>query len=578
MKKSIAMRLRGPWFFRRIPKLLMLALIVILAALQLAAAATFSVDSTADMPDVSPGDGACATGNLNPLGEPECTLRAAIQESNALPRFPTPQVNLLARTYVLTEGRLQISNSLIITGRGADSTIIDGNKSSSIFLISNPGTNPGTNPIVVNISGVTIQNGDSGISNGAGIFISEGSSLRLANSVVRDNSSRVGGVGIANAGILTLFRSTVRDNRITGGGGGITGTGGGILNTKVAEIIESTISNNQGIRGGGIANSGSLDITNSTVSGNKASVGGGIRNFPSGVVNISFSTITDNEAGLVTGEPMQNRVGGGVANLGQVNIGNTILAGNRDGRTPSDALFSPDCFSVVAFSLTSFRGNLVGTINENCDLQDTISGAPPPFDMVGTEDNPLDPRLGPLANNGGPTRTHALLSDSPAIDQSRDGTSATFFDCLETDQRGLTRPVDGNRDGAADCDIGAFEFGAIPPKIVNNLMSLASKPVTSLSTAPTPDGPAGTFFVTAMFTNTSTIPIRRPFFQVIELSGGNVLLNADSGTGVGAILTPDVGPDRILAPGESVTAEFRIGLQTLSPFTFFVDVMAEPIQ
>jgi hypothetical protein len=232
-----------------------------------------------------------------------------------------------------------------------------------------------------------------------------------------------------------------------------------------ADIIESTISSNQGIRGGGIANSGSLDITNSTISGNKASVGGGIRNFSAGVVNVSFSTITDNEAGLVTGEPAQNRVGGGIANLGQVNIGNTILAGNRDGRTPSDALFAPDCFSVEAFRFTSFRGNLVGIINENCDLRDTIFGAPPPFDMIGTEANPLDPRLLPLANNGGPTQTHALRSDSPAVDEGTGITSATFFDCPATDQRGFTRPVDGDGDGTAECDIGAFEFGAMRPEI-----------------------------------------------------------------------------------------------------------------
>lgn len=200
------------------------------------------------------------------------------------------------------------------------------------------------------------------------------------------------------------------------------------------------------------------------ISGNKASVGGGIRNFRSGVVNVSFSTITDNEAGLVSGEPQQNRVGGGIANLGQVNIGNTILADNRDRRIPSDTLFAPDCFSVEAFRFTSFRGNLVGIINENCDLRDTIFGAPPPFDMIGTEDNPLDPGLLPLANNGGATQTHALRSDSPAVDQGTGVTSATFFDCPATDQRGFTRPVDGDGDGTADCDIGAFEFGAIPSR------------------------------------------------------------------------------------------------------------------
>ena len=84
---------------------------------------------------------------------------------------------------------------------------------------------------------------------------------------------------------------------------------------------------------------------------------------------------------------------------------------------------------------------------------------------------------------------------------------------------------------------------------------------------------------TATFTNTSTSPIRKPFVQVVELSGGNVLINTDSGPGgVGATLTPDLGPDRILACGESITAELRTGLQTQNPFRFLVDLLGEPVR
>jgi hypothetical protein len=82
-----------------------------------------------------------------------------------------------------------------------------------------------------------------------------------------------------------------------------------------------------------------------------------------------------------------------------------------------------------------------------------------------------------------------------------------------------------------------------------------------------------------LFTNTSTLPIRKPFYEVVEISGGNVLINADSGPGgAGATLTLDVGSDQQLTPGESVETEFRIGLQTLNPFTFLVDVMGEPVE
>jgi hypothetical protein len=211
-------------------------------------------------------------------------------------------------------------------------------------------------------------------------------------------------------------------------------------------------------------------------------------------------------------------------------------------------------------------------------VRDTIFGAPPGFDMTGTTAAPLNPLLGPLANNGGPTLTHALLAASPAIDQGTGVTSATFFDCPERDQRSLSRPVDGDGNTIPDCDIGAVEFGAIPPEIVNPLMS-APTLMTSFSAIPTANGPAGTFFITATFTNTSAIAIRKPFFEVTELSGGNVLINASAGPGgVGATLTPDVGADQQLTPAESMSAESRIGLQTAAPFTFLVNVMGEPVE
>ncbi|GJQ59106.1 MAG: hypothetical protein D8M57_04795 [Candidatus Scalindua sp. AMX11] len=108
--------------------------------------------------------------------------------------------------------------------------------------------------------------------------------------------------------------------------------------------------------------------------------------------------------------------------------------------------------------------------------------------------------------------------------------------------------------------------------IVNDLVSL-DKLKKSFSHISVPGGQAGTITITATFTNTSSIPIDKPFLQVITLSGENVLLNADGGAGeVGATLTPDVGNDHILSPGESVTVVFVIGLQTVNSFKLFVDL------
>ena len=137
-----------------------------------------------------------------------------------------------------------------------------------------------------------------------------------------------------------------------------------------------------------------------------------------------------------------------------MNIGNSILAGNRDGRFPSDPLFAPDCFNNEPFTFTSFRGNLLG-INANCNLSDTIFDGTP-FDQVGTSKAPLDPRLNTLFDYGGPTMTHALLLGSPAIDRGTGVTSATFFDCPKTDQRG--GPRGGTGGTGKGCDVGAFEY------------------------------------------------------------------------------------------------------------------------
>jgi len=134
--------------------------------------------------------------------------------------------------------------------------------------------------------------------------------------------------------------------------------------------------------------------------------------------------------------------------------------------------------------------------------------------------------------------------------------------------------VDGDADGTAACDIGAFEFFPI----VNAFVTLDADPETAFDLTPVPGGPAGTFTITATFTNTSTTPLRVPFFTVTELSGDNRLLNADEGTqGVGATRTPEVG-DRVFAPGETVTVDFVIGLQARERFTFFVNLFGEPVR
>lgn len=131
-----------------------------------------------------------------------------------------------------------------------------------------------------------------------------------------------------------------------------------------------------------------------------------------------MTTLVNNSAG----------VGGGGIYLDSgatLNVSHSIVAGSAGGDCS-------DANGTIATNLNNFIGDL------SC--------------------NPLlagNPMLGPLADNGGPTQTHELIIGSPAIDRADDGA------CPGKDQRGHRRPVDGDFDGTARCDIGAFEFDEI---------------------------------------------------------------------------------------------------------------------
>ena len=544
----------------------MAVVVCALAMPQLVHAATFTVNSTLDDGDVNPGDGVCESADAPDV----CTLRAAIEETNTLAGADT--IRLLADTYVLTLGELQILDSLVLNGENPNSTIIDGDNRFRVFFISNAGTNP--NPIV-NMDSVTIQNGSSG--GGGGIVISQGSTLALIRSIVKDNRASSDGGGIFNQGTLNINESTITGNGFPDrGGGGIINSGGTVT------LEKSTVDNNTatggGFRGGGgIENiGGTLTITNSTISGNRltggvSSRGGGIRNAGGATLNLTNVTIANNSVAAGTGNVV--RRGGGIFNEvnSTVNLTNTIIGENR-------APISPDCFG----TLSSGGFNLIG----NTGLVPSPTPPPPPAcvivppdapgDQVGTESSPINPRLEPLAFNGGTTETHPLLPDSPAIDA---GDNA---ECPDTDQRLFTRPVDGDGDGTATCDIGAFEFGAQPaqPEVVNDFVTFDRLEDTfQTTTDPTgcPAGFVGKFSFEARLTNISSQALADLEVEVTTLTGGNLLQNAEGGpTGVGArLIVPqeDGFADGLLRPGEMVDVPFVMCLQAIEPFDLVVDVL-----
>jgi len=476
--------------------------VVVFAGLVPAMAATFTVDSALDVVDASPGDGKCETAPGNGI----CTLRAAIQEVNALAGADT--IILPAGTYMVTipgagedhaaTGDLDITDNLTIIGAGADTTIIDGNRLDRVFHVD-----PAAAGITVEISGVTIQNGATVVisfvnAGGGGIRLGHpqtlgspipSGTLTLIDCVVRYNTTPRDGGGIANnAGTLILIRSTVTGNAAENGGGisnGDFGTvaltdstlggnlalqGGGLFSgyfdvspsgTKVS-LTNSTVSGNTvgsgpgtGFGAGIFRNRGMLLLTNSTISGNISGyAGGGI--YDSGFnmqVALNNCSITGNSAGT----PVAGGYGGGIRGGTVMTLRNTIVAGNTVNGSPADC----------SGTLTSAGYNLVQNMS-GCAFAGDLTG-----NIMGK-----DAKVGIVANNGGPTQTVALQADSPAIDAGNPALPGSGgAACASLDQRGMARPQPpGGR-----CDIGAFErepgfsgvsLSAVLPKRAGNTSSI----------------------------------------------------------------------------------------------------------
>jgi hypothetical protein len=291
---------------------------------------------------------------------------------------------------------LDINKALTIDGAGNGITV-NGAGSHTVFKIDTG--------IVAGINALTITGGGApGVVGGSGI--DNAGSLSLNNSTVTGNHSSEGG-GILNrtTGTMTMSGDTVTNNTDTG-----PGDGGGIYNGGTMTVRNCTIAANVGlIEGGGIFNSGVLNVDNSTVAYNTLHVvageGGGISNFAGGV-----------------GLP-----------AGQLSLRNTIVFNPNSGAKTQNDVFG---------AVTQAQGDLFGS------GVSIASGG----DLGGNQYH-VDPRLGPLQNNGGPTATMAPLPGSPAIGA---GVNAAVPAGVTTDQRGFKRIV------GATVDVGAVEVQLVP--------------------------------------------------------------------------------------------------------------------
>jgi uncharacterized repeat protein (TIGR01451 family) len=194
--------------------------------------------------------------------------------------------------------------------------------------------------------------------------------------------------------------------------------------------------------GGGIYNTFIVNVDNSTLSGNTAGTfGGGLYN--TNLAALNHSTVAFNDA-LATHVSVSDGDGGGLFNSGAMEVTSTILADNRAFDSNAAGLVPNNCQPGINFTSGGF--NLES--ENSCGLSGT-------GDLSNT-----DPLLEALADNGGLTQTHALMTGSPAIDAGTPVACTDIaIDPLPVDQRGFTRPVDGDSDLAVVCDIGAYEAG-----------------------------------------------------------------------------------------------------------------------
>ena len=284
--------------------------------------------------------------------------------------------------------------------------------------------------------------------------------VKLSGMTFRNGAGQEDGGGIYNCfGTLTVIDSIITGNRISSGNGSY-GYGAGIYNcpSSTLTLINTTISNNSALIGGAICNGGTLTIMNSTFSGNIArqQEGGAIANY--GTLTITNSTFSGN----IARRSLLGSLAGGILNgglfqsSGTLSINNSTLSGNVAHGGKGGGIFNVKGSIVVlqnSIVANNTGGNCSGTLTSHG--YNLSSDATCDFDSAG-DLNDIEPKLGSLRNNGGPTQTMAESLESPTVDAGNPkGCTDSQGHLLTTDQRGAPRPGKHKRDQR--CDMGAFE-------------------------------------------------------------------------------------------------------------------------
>ncbi len=335
----------------------------------------------------------------------------------------------LSGSVITLNATLEIDDSLTITGLGQQELSIEGNGNQVIS------TNYNT-PLTV--SDVTLTGGSADF--GAGI--SSQGNLTLNRVTLSQNTANDRGGGIGHFfGELVLNQVRVIDNGAIGGGGGVYHG----ASATMMQMNQSTIMNNLSLNdGAGLLVSGSdATVNQSTFSGNRGGDGGGIT-VRYRDLSVLDSTIANNYAST-----------GGAVAVTNANstllLSNTTLSGNTAGGGFGAIYMESGTLemvnSIVANSVSPgaecYAANIATNVNNLIEDGSCNANAVAPL--------AVDPMLGPLADNGGPTMTLPPLPGSPVID------SGDNAQCTASDQLGVMRPRDGSGDGMATCDRGAIE-------------------------------------------------------------------------------------------------------------------------
>jgi predicted outer membrane repeat protein len=472
-----------------------------------------------------------------------CSLRQAINSAGAGPDSDT--IAVPAGTFALPGGTLALGTTVVtITGAGPTATVITGGDAVQVLNVA-----AGTD---LSLRGLTVRDGSSGVLDGGGIFMDDGSKLTAENVLFDGNqtTNKGGAVSFDPNGTGTYTDVTFRDNVATGSGGGVfmnfpstsnytrvvfernkslNDDGGGVelFSPNTSTFTDVLFDSNEADERGGAVmfnsasgNPAATTFTRVTARGNKAFNGSG------GAVHFNSFAQPQFQDSTFSGNTTADPDGGGAIRLNadaQVTLINTTVSGNTASGGPGGglAIDSPQSATITNSTIAGNTASLAGggiwsngaanvtlanallanntaPAGTNCEVGLTsFGGNLESADTCGLGTGELkntNPLLGPLADNGGPTQTMALAATSPAVDKG-----SAFG--ITSDQRGVLRPIDFPsipNSGAASgdgTDIGAFELQPSNAFTLGKLKKNKKKGTAKLTVnLPLPDAGSVTLF------------------------------------------------------------------------------------